>query len=87
MNYKVTRIGLINFWYFDEEEFEFSDGKILLRGENGSGKSVDFQAFPASPSQSPLSFAYACGESCTRSLAPPLPAKPKGGFTGAPFCG
>lgn len=45
MNYKVTRIGLLNFWYFDEEEFHFSDGKILLRGENGSGKSVTMQSF------------------------------------------
>lgn len=45
MNYKVTRIGLINFWYFDDEEFAFSDGKILLRGENGSGKSVTMQSF------------------------------------------
>lgn len=45
MNYKVTKIGLINFWYFDEEEFEFSDGKLLLRGENGSGKSVTMQSF------------------------------------------
>jgi len=45
MNYKVTRIGLLNFWYFDDEEFNFYDGKILLRGENGSGKSVTMQSF------------------------------------------
>lgn len=45
MNYKVTRIGLLNFWYFDDEEFNFFDGKILLRGENGSGKSVTMQSF------------------------------------------
>lgn len=45
MNYKVTRIGLLNFWYFDDEVFEFSDGKLLLRGENGSGKSVTMQSF------------------------------------------
>ena len=41
----VTRIGLINFWYYDEQEFEFSDGKLLLRGGNGSGKSVTMQSF------------------------------------------
>lgn len=45
MNYKVTRIGLLNFWYFDDEEFNFSDGKLLLRGGNGSGKSVTMQSF------------------------------------------
>ncbi len=41
----ITRIGLINFWYYDEQEFEFSDGKLLLRGSNGSGKSVTMQSF------------------------------------------
>ncbi len=45
MNYKVVRIGLLNFWYFDDEEFVFSDGKLLLRGSNGSGKSVTMQSF------------------------------------------
>lgn len=45
MNYKVTRIGLLNFWYFDDEQFDFVDGKLLLRGENGSGKSVTMQSF------------------------------------------
>lgn len=45
MNYKVTKIGLLNFWYFDEEEFQFYDGKLLLRGGNGSGKSVTMQSF------------------------------------------
>lgn len=43
--FKITKVGLINFWYFDNEEFNFSDGKILLRGENGSGKSVTMQSF------------------------------------------
>lgn len=41
----ITRIGLINFWHYDEQEFEFSDGKLLLRGANGSGKSVTMQSF------------------------------------------
>ena len=45
MNYKVTRIGLLNFWYFDDEEFNFFDGRLLLRGGNGSGKSVTMQSF------------------------------------------
>ncbi len=45
MNYKPTRIGLLNFWLYDDEEFDFADGKLLLRGENGSGKSVTMQSF------------------------------------------
>ena len=45
MNYKATKIGLLNFWYFDDEEFNFFDGKLLLRGGNGSGKSVTMQSF------------------------------------------
>jgi uncharacterized protein (TIGR02680 family) len=41
----INRIGLINFWYYDEEEFPFSGGRLLLRGANGSGKSVTMQSF------------------------------------------
>ncbi len=41
----INKIGLINFWYYDEEEFEFSNGRLLLRGSNGSGKSVTMQSF------------------------------------------
>lgn len=43
--FKITKIGLLNFWYYDSEELKFSDGKILLRGGNGSGKSVTMQSF------------------------------------------
>ena len=43
--FKPTKIGLLNFWLYDEEEFSFFDGKLLLRGENGSGKSVTMQSF------------------------------------------
>lgn len=43
--FQVTKIGLLNFWLFDDEVFHFSDGKLLLRGENGSGKSVTMQSF------------------------------------------
>lgn len=45
MRYKISRIGLLNFWLYDEEEYDFSDGKLLLRGSNGSGKSVTMQSF------------------------------------------
>lgn len=41
----INKVGLLNFWYYDEEEFSFSDGKLLLRGSNGSGKSVTMQSF------------------------------------------
>ena len=38
--WKMNRIGFVNFWLYDEEDFEFEDGKLLLRGQNGSGKSI-----------------------------------------------
>lgn len=41
----VNRAGLINFWYYDDEVFEFIDGRLLIRGANGSGKSVTMQSF------------------------------------------
>ena len=47
MNFKITKIGLINFWLYDEEEFEFYDNKLLLRGENGSGKTTFLNALSA----------------------------------------
>lgn len=43
--WKMNRIGFVNFWLYDEEEFEFMDGKLLLRGQNGSGKSITTQSF------------------------------------------
>lgn len=44
MSWKISRAGVINFWYYDEEEFQFEDGRLLLRGSNGSGKSVTMQS-------------------------------------------
>ena len=38
--WQINRVGLLDFWYYDEEEFDFLDGRMLLRGANGSGKSV-----------------------------------------------
>ncbi|MFP4697557.1 MAG: TIGR02680 family protein [Eubacteriales bacterium] len=43
--WKINRAGLIDFWYYDDEEFVFEDGRLLLRGSNGSGKSVTMQSF------------------------------------------
>ncbi|WP_243292635.1 TIGR02680 family protein [Bacillus sp. FJAT-47783] len=43
--WKMNRAGLVNFWYYADETFQFGDGKLLLRGSNGSGKSVTMQSF------------------------------------------
>ena len=43
--FKVTKIGLLNFWLYDEEEYDFYGGNLILRGTNGSGKSVTMQSF------------------------------------------
>ena len=40
----MNRAGLLNFWYYSDEIFNFADGKLLLRGSNGSGKSVTMQS-------------------------------------------
>ena len=42
--WQANRIGFVNFWLYDEEIFEFDNGKILLRGENASGKSITTQS-------------------------------------------
>ncbi len=43
--WKMNRIGFVNFWLYDEEDFWFEDGRLLLRGQNGSGKSITTQSF------------------------------------------
>lgn len=43
--WQIFKVGLVNFWYYDEEEFYFLDGRMVLRGANGSGKSVTMQSF------------------------------------------
>ena len=35
---RPTRAGLINLWDYTEAEFRFVDGRLVLRGPNGSGK-------------------------------------------------
>lgn len=42
--WQANKIGLINFWYYEEQEFPFVKGRMLLRGSNGSGKSVTMQS-------------------------------------------
>ena len=43
--WKMHRLGFLNFWLYDQEEFLVRDGHILLRGNNGSGKSITTQSF------------------------------------------
>ena len=43
----MNRVGLLNFWYYQKQIFQLSEGKMLLRGSNGSGKSLTMQSlFP-----------------------------------------
>ncbi|PSK95745.1 uncharacterized protein (TIGR02680 family) [Murinocardiopsis flavida] len=37
--WQPLRVGLIDLFYYDVEEFWFRDGRLLLRGNNGTGKS------------------------------------------------
>ncbi|MHA6804681.1 TIGR02680 family protein [Salinifilum ghardaiensis] len=37
--WQPLRAGLIDLFYYDSEEFWFHDGRLLLRGNNGTGKS------------------------------------------------
>ena len=43
--WKMNRLGFVNFWLYDNETFDLADGKLLLRGQNGSGKSITTQSF------------------------------------------
>ena len=43
--WQMNRFGFVNFWVYDVEEFTPENGKILLRGANGSGKSITTQSF------------------------------------------
>ncbi len=38
VRFKPTRAGIINLWDYLDEEFAFADGRLALRGHNGSGK-------------------------------------------------
>ncbi len=37
--FQLSRAGVLNVWQYDEQVFEFADGRLLLRGANGAGKS------------------------------------------------
>lgn len=36
--FRLTRAGIFNIWQYDDQVFEFHQGRLLLRGKNGSGK-------------------------------------------------
>ena len=36
--FQPSRAGVINVWDYVDEEFAFADGRLVLRGHNGSGK-------------------------------------------------
>lgn len=37
--FRLHRAGILNVWQYDDQEFQFADGRLLLRGANGAGKS------------------------------------------------
>ncbi|WP_084723277.1 TIGR02680 family protein [Streptomonospora alba] len=37
--YRLSRAGIHNVWHYDDHVFDFADGRLLLRGRNGAGKS------------------------------------------------
>ncbi|WP_160148810.1 TIGR02680 family protein [Amycolatopsis alkalitolerans] len=37
--FRLSRAGVLNVWQYDEQVFELADGRMLLRGANGTGKS------------------------------------------------
>ena len=37
--WQPLRLGLVDLFYYDQAEFPFRDGRLLLRGNNGTGKS------------------------------------------------
>ncbi|BCJ86804.1 TIGR02680 family protein [Effusibacillus dendaii] len=41
----LNRAGVLNFWFYSDEVFELSEGRLIFRGANGSGKSVTMQSF------------------------------------------
>lgn len=59
-----TRAGIVNLWDYRDQEFCFADGRLVLRGPNGSGKTkalevlfpfvFDGRIEPRLPTRSPV---------------------------------
>lgn len=43
--WQMNRAGILNFWFYEDEEFTLDQGRLVLRGTNGAGKSVTMQSF------------------------------------------
>lgn len=43
--WQMNRAGFLNFWFYTDEVFQLSEGRLILRGSNGAGKSVTMQSF------------------------------------------
>lgn len=43
--WQMSRAGIFNFWFYEDEVFELEEGRLVLRGTNGAGKSVTMQSF------------------------------------------
>jgi hypothetical protein len=39
LRWQPLRLGLVDLFFYEDEEFPFRDGRLLLRGNNGAGKS------------------------------------------------
>lgn len=37
--FRLSRAGVLNVWQYDDQVFDLADGRMLLRGANGAGKS------------------------------------------------
>ncbi|MEE2047083.1 hypothetical protein Q7689_27520, partial [Nocardiopsis tropica] len=37
--YRLERAGIRNVWQYDDHVLDFAEGRLLLRGRNGAGKS------------------------------------------------
>ncbi|MER6993763.1 TIGR02680 family protein [Saccharopolyspora hirsuta] len=38
LRWQPLRVGIVNLWEYDQAEFWFADGRLVLRGGNGAGK-------------------------------------------------
>lgn len=43
--WQMNRAGIMNFWFYEDEDFTLEEGRLVLRGTNGAGKSVTMQSF------------------------------------------
>lgn len=40
--WQMNKLGIINYWWYDDEVFTFEDGNMLFRGTNGSRKKYKY---------------------------------------------